>query len=139
MREFLFKGKTVGEKVDFWVEGECRLYALGWFSQQDPQAVTIDTGRNLYLVDRDSVGQYTGRKDKNGRMIFEGDRLKYTYEDTYGTEELEMLVVWSDELCGFACEEEVNGQKVIRDMIDEEEATAFVEVIGNRFDEVNAA
>ena len=72
MREILFRGKT---KVGKWV---CGNYA---FTDNNGEQHFIFQNKAFeYEVIPETVGQYTGLTDKNGKKIFEGDILKgYVY------------------------------------------------------------
>lgn len=71
MREIKFRGWHI---VDGWVYG---YYAVDDNGNHLIYGIDPDDGSwGAWIVEPDSVGQYTGLKDRNGKEIHEGDIVK---------------------------------------------------------------
>lgn len=76
MREILFRGKRIDNGE--WLEGY-----YGFDDNKPLIAINKANGINGYFVAAETVGQYTGKTDKNGKKIFEGDIVKVHANDSY--------------------------------------------------------
>lgn len=124
MRQILFKAKTKDTKE--WAEGclitdELSNAAFIGYAFGTDNGIPHDT--DLVEVDPETLCQYTGLTDKNGKKVFEGDILEYDDEhwNVLYLEEDAMFGIESDgifehfgNVSSFLCE-------VIGNIYDEEE------------------
>ena len=79
MREIKFRGQRIDNNA--WVygyfvkvpNGECRIY---WQPFEDA------TSNTYHLVKSESISQFTGLKDKNGKEIYQGDICRFNSDKT---------------------------------------------------------
>lgn len=79
MREHLFRGKLSHSKK--WIEGNLIIANNGkpYIIPQkniEPDGHPLSIDDNAYWVIPETVGEWSGIKDKNDRRVFEGDLIK---------------------------------------------------------------
>lgn len=132
MRDYIFHGKSKHEGK--WVEG-CLIHQGDYccilhtdVHPADEPYLDDDTGcidGYATPVVPESVGQYTGMKDKNGRKIFEGDIVQRAWDDHPTV----YRVIFDELLAAFIGEVKPYGQFTTFDGDGE-----HFEVIGNEFE-----
>ena len=92
MREILFRGKKIDN--DEWTYGFYFEHSIDGQKYSYIKYQTFDEGFVTNEVVADTVGQFTGLFDKNGKKIFEGDIV----ESPNGTQG---FIEWQNAECAF--------------------------------------
>lgn len=140
MREILFRGKRIDNsqwhigrniiQIDPHLEdgsiGPTEMYIIPagayCFRCNGPFSVSLEWSREVFApVDSETIGQFTGRLDKNGNKIFEGDIVKDVRDDELN------IVKWQND--GFVLMDDCDGVMFFND-----DLCSCLEIVGNIYD-----
>lgn len=123
MREILFRGKRIADGK--WMYG---LPSYDEYGNIEEIQVWDGEDISFCLVDPETICQYTGLTDKNGKKIWEDDILEGHLDDKFPEDVTREKVIWHES--GWKTEEP---GCVDKEYLDEFGAENF-EVVGNVFD-----
>lgn len=130
MREILFRAKRTDNGE--WVEGQYAYILNPLTESGEPIKHLICNGTNIFNdeIDPETICQYTGKTDEQGKKIFEGDIVGfidlYSTESGYSESSCLGKVIWSKEECCFHVTNRLSAESW--EVLDE------CMVVGNVFD-----
>ena len=122
MRDIKFRGKSLRSgKWSKWIYGsvDCTKYTY-----KECRMVSYDDPiQYWHTVDKETIGQYTGLKDRNGKEIYEGDIIKCSFYPDF------IFEIKFTELCWYMRKIPTSEHINLSDVLYED-----LEVIGNIYD-----
>ena len=150
MREIKFRGKCIDMSNDMygkWIFGHLVVRPI--HDNSGDRYFICEAGHKFikcigkmtstYEVDPETVGQYTGLTDKNGKKIFEDDIIKTHYANAPKADFIEQVVFHNGRFCAMFEHNKMGMLSSLVDGIkhipqDESVYMEFCEVIGNIHD-----
>ena len=126
MREILFRAKVQGTSQ--WIYGiPSAVYGNGI------DCIIQKIAEDSEYIMTDTLCQFTGKKDKDGTKIFDGDFIEIDYKNT----SIIMLVFWNEITCGWSIEnihliDFIKHNKSDLQFLNGQQEN--IKVIGNKFD-----